>query len=157
VKLLAIPHPLNGVQRLLLSAWVGGMWAIGYVVAPVLFSSLDSRMQAGAIAGVLFTMLSWIGLVCGALILLLQLKARVGGMARAAWICVVLMLVITAIGQFGIQPIMAEMKTHVAPGTEMSGALRERFGMWHGISSILFLCSSVLGALAIWRSAPPAR
>lgn len=157
MKLLATTDPLNGLQRLLLSAWVGGMWAIGYVVAPVLFSALDSRIQAGAIAGTLFMILSWVGLTCGALILLLQWRAGTRGMARVAVLCVMLMLLITAIGEFGIQPIMADLKTLVAPGAEMSGAVRERFGMWHGISSSLFLCSSVLGALAIWRSTPPSR
>jgi len=154
VKLLANAHPLNGLQRLLLTVWVGGMWAIGYVVAPVLFSAIESRMQAGAIAGILFTILSWIGLGCGALILVLQWRAGARGISRVAVMSVMAMLVITAIGQFGIQPVMADLKTLVTPGTEMSGALRERFGMWHGISSVLFLCSSVLGALAVWRSGP---
>jgi len=154
VKLLRIAHPLNGLQRLLLTVWVGAMWAVGYLVAPVLFAAIESRMQAGAIAGILFTAVSWIGFVCGGLILLIQWRAGDRGLSGAAVVCIVAMLVMTSIGQFGLQPLMADIKTQFPAGVEMSGELRSRFGMLHGISSSLFLIASVLGALAIWRSAP---
>jgi hypothetical protein len=157
VKLLANAHPLNGVQRLLLTVWVGGMWAIGYLAVPILFAALDSRIQAGAIAGVMFTRLAWIGLACGAVILLLQWRAGGRGLPRIALGCVLAMLVITAIGEFGVGPQMAALKAQVVPGAEMADALRARFGMWHGVSSSLFLLASMLGALAVWRALPPLR
>ncbi|QID18155.1 DUF4149 domain-containing protein [Nitrogeniibacter mangrovi] len=147
-------HRLNGVQRVLLALWVGGMWAIGYLAAPVLFASLDSRMQAGAIAGILFSRLAWFGLVSGVVILGLQWRAGAAGLTRVALWCVGLMLIITAVGQFGIQPIMAGLKAQVAPGAQMSGAVRADFGMWHGISSSLFLVCSLLGVVALWRTTP---
>ncbi|MCH2219440.1 MAG: DUF4149 domain-containing protein [Dechloromonas sp.] len=34
-----------------IALWVGGLWAIGYIVAPVLFSSLGDRQLAGMVAG----------------------------------------------------------------------------------------------------------
>lgn len=148
----AIAHPSAGLQRLLLTLWVGAMWAIGYLAAPVLFGQLDSRMQAGAIAGILFTRVSWIGLVSGALILLLQLRSGRAGLDRIGVGCVLVMLVITAVGQFGIQPVMEGLKAQAGVGVEMSGALRERFALWHGVSSSLYLLASLFGALAIWRS-----
>jgi len=157
VKLLRITHPLNGVQRLLLTVWVGAMWAIGYIVAPVLFSAIDSRMQAGAIAGTLFSMVSWIGFVCGALVLTIHRLSGDGRLGRVAVLCVVAMLVLTAIGQFGLQPLMADIKAQFPAGVPMDGELKSRFGMLHGISSTLFLITSVLGAIAVWRSAPEDR
>ena len=33
-------------QRILLTAWVGGLWAIGYIAAPTLFATLDDRAMA---------------------------------------------------------------------------------------------------------------
>ena len=45
-----------------ISLWVGGMWAIGYLVAPVLFSSLGDRQLAGMVAGKLFALIGWFGL-----------------------------------------------------------------------------------------------
>jgi len=154
VKPFRIDHPLNGLQRLLLTVWVGAMWSIGYMVAPVLFAAIESRMQAGAIAGTLFTAVSWIGFVCGGLILLIQWRAGQRGLGRIAVSCIVTMLVVTSIGQFGLQPMMADLKAQVPVGTEMNGALRSQFGMLHGLSSSLFLLVSLLGALAVWRAAP---
>ncbi|WP_230968970.1 DUF4149 domain-containing protein [Nitrogeniibacter aestuarii] len=154
MKLFRIAHPLNGVQRLLLTVWVGAMWAIGYVAAPVLFAAIESRMQAGAIAGTLFSIVSWIGFLCGGLILLVQWRARHRGLSRVALSCIVAMLIITGVGQFGLQPMMADIKAQFPAGVEMSGELRSRFGALHGISSTLFLIASMLGALAVWRSAP---
>ena len=34
-----------------ITLWVGGLWAIGYIAAPVLFSSLGDRQLAGVVAG----------------------------------------------------------------------------------------------------------
>ena len=45
-----------------ITLWVGGMWAIGYMVAPVLFSSLGDRQLAGLVAGKLFSLIGWVGL-----------------------------------------------------------------------------------------------
>lgn len=154
MKFLRIDHPLNGLQRLLLTVWVGAMWAIGYLAAPVLFASIESRMVAGAIAGTLFTSVSWIGFVCGGLILLLQWHAGARGLDAVAISAVVIMLVITSIGQFGLQPMMADIKAQFPAGVEMSGDLRARFGLLHGVSSTLFLIVSLFGLLAVWRSVP---
>ena len=50
-----LPDKFSGLwpslERLLLALWVGGMLMVGYVVTPVLFSSLDTRLLAGAVAG----------------------------------------------------------------------------------------------------------
>jgi hypothetical protein len=32
-----------------ISLWVGGLWAVGYLAAPILFFSLDNRMLAGLV------------------------------------------------------------------------------------------------------------
>lgn len=41
----------------------------GYIVAPLLFHMLDDRMLAGQIAGQVFSWISRLGLVCGAILL----------------------------------------------------------------------------------------
>ncbi len=45
-------------QRILLTFWVGGLWAIGYVAVPVLFNMISDRYLAGGIAGRLFSIMS---------------------------------------------------------------------------------------------------
>lgn len=129
-----------------LTAWIGGMWAIGYVVAPTLFATLGDRQMAGLVAGKLFALMGWIGLGCGAYSLVFLL-GRLGGGAlkRAAFWLVFVILALTAVSQFGLQPLMAQLKAEAWPREVMETVLRDRFAAWHGISSILYLVQSVLG------------
>ena len=135
-------------EKLLLTLWVGSMWTVGYIVAPVLFKMLD-KSTAGNVAGQLFTIVSYLGLFCG-IALLANLIYRIGFNAQhwQLWVLVV-MLVIIAIGQFVLQPMMAELK---AAG--LTGAAVAQFGKLHGIASILFLLNS-LGGLALVVSGFP--
>jgi len=135
-------------DRILLTLWVGGMWTVGYVVAPTLFGVLDDRQLAGFIAGNLFTTMSYIGLVCGSLLLLGNCY-RTGFKDKTNYI-LILMLVLIAIGQFILQPMMAELK---AQGLVEGSVAAANFGKLHGVSSILFLITSIAGLLLI-LSAP---
>jgi hypothetical protein len=51
----------------------------------------------------------------------------------------------TLASQFGIQPLMAQMKADAWPREVMNSVLRDRFATWHGVSSVLYLVQSVLG------------
>ena len=135
-----------------ITLWVGGMWAIGYVAAPVLFSSLGDRQLAGLVAGKLFALIGWIGLGAAAW-LLVFLVVRWGGAVfkRAVFWLVVLMALMVAVSQFGIQPLMAQLKADALPREVMESVLRDRFATWHGVSSILYLVQSLLGLwLVVW-------
>ena len=127
-------------DRIFLTLWIGGMWIVGYVVVPVLFKMLE-RQLAGNVAGQLFTIMSYIGLVCGAL-LLASMLYRHGLSNWMQWRVVVLitMLVIILIGQSVLQPMMAELK---AAG--LQGDVATQFGRLHGVSSILFMINSLAG------------
>lgn len=138
----------------LISLWVGGMWAIGYLAAPVLFSSLGDRQLAGVVAGKLFLLIGWIGLGA-ALYLLVFLLVRWRGQVfgRSVFWLVILMAVFVAASQFGIQPLMVQMKADAWPRDVMESVLRDRFVTWHGISSILYLLQSLLGLwLIVWAN-----
>jgi hypothetical protein len=135
-----------------ITLWVGGMWAIGYLVAPVLFASLGDRQLAGMVAGKLFALIGWVGMGSAAW-LLVFLASRWGGqvLKRAVFWLVVVMVLMTAASQFGIQPLMAQLKLEALPREVMESVLRDRFAAWHGISSILYLVQSLLGLwLVIW-------
>ncbi|UCV27474.1 DUF4149 domain-containing protein [Ferribacterium limneticum] len=135
-----------------IALWVGGLWAIGYLVAPVLFSSLGDRQLAGMVAGKLFALIGWVGLGIAAY-LVIFLITRWGGQVfkRAVFWLVILMATMVAASQFGIQPLMAQLKVDALPREVMESVLRDRFAAWHGISSILYLMQSLLGLwLVVW-------
>lgn len=134
----------------LITLWVGAMWSIGYIVAPTLFGMLGDRALAGNVAGRLFSILGWIGI--GAAVYVLGFMfLRLGLRAFRSWVfwTVVAMLLTTFASQFGIQPLMAQMKADAWPREVMDTVMRGRFATWHGISSVLYLVQSALGLLLI--------
>lgn len=131
-----------------ITLWVGGLWAIGYVVAPTLFHELSgNRALAGNLAGRMFAMIAWIGIGCSGYLMLFQLLRRGAGAFKSGvfWL-VLLMLLLTLASHFGVQPVLAQLKAEALPREVMESVLRDRFARWHGISSVLYLIQSLLGA-----------
>ncbi|MEO5702691.1 MAG: DUF4149 domain-containing protein [Gammaproteobacteria bacterium] len=133
-------------QRVLLTLWVGGLWATGYLVAPLLFQVLDDRRLAGEIAGKIFSVMNYVGLACG-MVLLAAVIFQSGRDWLRAWQLWVLiaMLVLVSIGEFILQPMIHVLKAATPGGFIEGSASAARFGMLHGISSLLFLATSLLG------------
>lgn len=127
---------LPATERVLLTLWVGSLWVAGFVVAPLLFAELDDRALAGSVAGSLFSLTSYIGLGCGGLLLVLNGTT----FRRSNWraLVIVSMLLLVVIGQFVITPMVAELRVQGLTDTP-------RFGQLHGLASVLFIMTSVLG------------
>lgn len=138
---------LQPCVRIAVCLWVGSLWTAGYLVAPLLFHVLDDdRALAGQIAGRMFVLVGWVGLTCAAIVLVSLLVRRGGACLRARvfWLAASMCLLALAI-QFGIAPIMAQLKADALPRQVMESALRDRFATWHGISSGAYLLQSLLG------------
>lgn len=134
-------------ERILLTLWVGGMWTTGFIVAPTLFNMLDDRMLAGKLAGQLFTIMSYIGVVASLVLLAAQLMQSSSKHLQNWRVWVLLsMLSIILIGQFILQPMMAELKSS---GLLAGSVQSQSFGRLHGLASILFLINSVLGLVLV--------
>jgi len=149
----------DALHDVALTLWVGGLWVIGYLVAPTLFATLSNdRQTAGLLAGRLFESMGWVGLAC-AVYLLLFVLLRVGTTALRRWNfwLLVLMLLLTAVSQFGVQPLLAQLKADALPREVMESVLRNRFAAWHGVSSILYLVQTLLGLLLVTSSGRPTR
>jgi hypothetical protein len=143
---------LPGVRVLLVTFWVGSLWTVGYLAAPTLFATLPDRALAGSIAGSLFRVQAWVSVGCGLLLLLLFLADRDFAKRRDCVVLVVLMLVCLSVGYFGLQPFMAALReAAVANGGVMTDAARARFGVLHGMASVIYLLQSGLGVLLVLR------
>ncbi|MBY0578320.1 MAG: DUF4149 domain-containing protein [Burkholderiales bacterium] len=143
-------NPGQSLQEIAVTLWVGGLWITGYMAAPVLFASLPDRMLAGMLAGKMFTVISYIGLIC-AIYLLVYRVYRLGASAlrEGFFWAVLLMLLLTCAAHFGIQPVIERLKEAALPRDVMQSVFRDRFQTWHGISSILYLVQSVLGLFLV--------
>ena len=135
---------------LVLTAWVGALWAIGYLAAPILFAHLSDRTLAGTLAGHMFSVLGWMGLACGCFLLVFMvLRLGAGAMKRLQFWLIMLMLLLTAAQLFGLQPLIAQLRSESVPRELAEAAARSRFATWHGVASVLYLLQSVVGVFAV--------
>jgi hypothetical protein len=138
---------------LLITLWAGSLWTVGYLAAPVLFASLPDRSLAGSIAGMLFRAQAWLSLACGLLILLLLWLDKSWSSKRTSVILVIAMLACVSIGYFALQPFMAEIRAAAANnGGIMDEVMRARFGMLHGVASLIYLLQSVLALVLVTKT-----
>jgi len=144
---------LRLARTLLITLWAGSLWAVGYLAAPLLFATLPDRTLAGTIAGSLFRAEAWLSLACGILLLAIF---RSDTTLQGRTICtriVIVMLVCVVVGYFGLQPFMAEIRAAAAQaGGVMDDAMRMRFGVLHGVASIIYLLQSVAAIVLVLKT-----
>jgi hypothetical protein len=134
--------------------WVGSLWTIGYLVAPTLFSILPDRVLAGTIAGQLFRIEAWLSLACAVALILLVIFSdhdRNPRQRKVVLAVVCGMLVCTLVGYFGLQPLMAALREAAGPNGVMGSDARIKFGVLHGISSVIYLIQSLLGVALVLK------
>jgi hypothetical protein len=124
-------------ERLIQTLWVGALWTVGYIVAPALFQHLDSA-QAGRLAGELFTVVAFLSVACGTLLLLARIGPAPDPQRRLRGRLVALMMILVAVGEWGVRPVMEAAR--LPDGTPGPG-----FGLWHGVASVLYLLASLGG------------
>lgn len=140
------------LNPLLLTLWVGALWMTA-ITASVLFQTIPDRQLAGQVAGRLFTIVSYIGLGSG-LWLLVQRLASEGFSAfkQGLFWVVFMMWVLVLIGEFGIQPLLAQLKASALPNDVMQSVFASRFRTWHGVASIAYLVECLLGVWLVVKS-----
>jgi hypothetical protein len=145
---------LTRLRWLVAALWAGSLWTVGYLVAPTLFAILPDRMLAGSIAGAMFRNQAWLSLVC-ALLLLALLQWGASELAprrrRGLMLTVLAMLACTLTIQLGIQPVMTALREAAGPAGIGASPQSARFGMLHGVSSVMYLIQSVLAGFLIAR------
>lgn len=141
------------LASLFITAWVGSLWAIGYLAVPVLFHAQPDKQLAGMLAGQMFIGAGYTGMVCGAYLIWFHIsQSGLAAFRQQTFRIVLSMFLITLIIQFRIQPAMSELKTQALPLDIMHSDLYGRFKMLHGISSIAYLTESLLGILLVIKS-----
>ena len=138
---------------ILVTAWVGGLWAIGYLAAPALFYTLDDKQLAGLLAGRMFGWVAYLGLFSAFYLLIHRvMRSGTAALKQGFFWGVVAMLLLTLAGQYGIQPILAQLKAQAGAVDVMQSVLADRFRAWHGVASIGYLLESLLGIAVVLKS-----
>jgi 4-amino-4-deoxy-L-arabinose transferase-like glycosyltransferase len=142
--------PLNFAgERLLLTLWVGALWAIGYLAVPLAFVTFD-QTTAGNYAGVLFQAVNMLGQLSGAVLILTKLYQHRGKVMQywRFWLLLAMVL-ITLLFSFYLHPEMADIKQQ---GWQTNAELKARFDLLHSLSESAYLMLSLLGLILVLSS-----
>ncbi|MFZ3039125.1 MAG: DUF4149 domain-containing protein [Polynucleobacter sp.] len=147
-----------GAQRLFIliaGLWVGSLLAVGYLVAPAIFSTMTDRQAAGMVAGSIFKLEAYLSLiVCIGLMVLANLLVNRGlNQFRLIRWLLLAMLLCSVSAAFVFIPWMNALRDNalVQGMPVMLSPSATLFGRLHGVSSILFTLQSLLGILLVWR------
>ncbi len=142
---------LPRLNLIVVTLWVGALWMTG-LTAYLLFDSLQDKQLAGNLAGKLFTIVSYIGAV-SAFYLLIQRLLNYGtaSLKQGFFWAVFFMLLLILVGHFGIQPILAQLKTDALPNDVMQSVFANRFRTWHGVASVAYLVQCLLGFVLVLK------
>ena len=139
---------IERLENLTLAIWIGCMIGVGYIAAPVLFATLDDRQLAGMLAGKMFHVVTIIGLISGGLLLALRYRDVSVELFKIwrGWL-LLLMLVCVAGSMFVLQPMIVEVK---ALGLIEGSDAAKKFGMLHGVSSLVYMVTVVCGCVLLF-------
>lgn len=147
-----------GAQRLFIliaGLWVGSLLAVGYLVAPAIFSTMTDRQAAGMVAGSIFKLEAYLSLiVCIGLMVLANLLVNRGlNQFRLIRWLLLAMLLCSISAAFIFIPWMNTLRDNalVQGMPVMLSPSATLFGRLHGVSSILFMLQSLLGITLVWR------
>lgn len=131
---------------MLVTAWAGSLWSVGFLVAPLLFASLPSRELAGDAARQLFMAVEYFGLICGLLLLMLT-RLRYGRwLVRFEAQLVGIMLVLTTLSLLVIDPWLDQLR-------RTNGGGSSAFLWAHAAASAVYLLLSLLALWLVLRDA----
>jgi hypothetical protein len=144
---------VHGARLLVAVLWAGSLWALGFVAAPTVFHMVGS-VEAGNIVGALLERQAWIAMACavvlaGLVSMASDLDAR---RRRALFIVIGAMLGCALVVYLGLQPAMARMREAAGPAGVRASADWTMFATMHGVSQVLHLVESVLGAVLVLKA-----
>lgn len=139
------------LNLIVVTLWVGALWMTG-LTAYILFDTLSDRQLAGNLAGKLFTIVSYIGVVSAFYLLIQRLLAYgTSSLKQGFFWAVFFMLLLILAGHFGIQPLLAQLKTDALPNDVMQSVFANRFKTWHGVASVAYLMQCLLGFVVVLK------
>ncbi|MBY4595316.1 DUF4149 domain-containing protein [Ottowia caeni] len=121
--------------------WWGSLTALGFMVVPMLFAHLPTLSMAGQMAAKLFAAQTWVSVVCGVLLLVLN---RPGGKSPADQHNVALMV-------FILLGLLLALLVEYAVAPRI--VARENLRLWHTSGSVMYGVQWLCAAVVLWRMA----
>lgn len=119
--------------------WWGSLTVVGFLVVPLLFALLPTPAMAGNVAARLFTAQTWVSVVCGLVLILVNRPGGASAMVRrvdAALVFVLLGLVLALLVEFAVAP-------HIRA--------RDNLRLWHSVGTVMYTVQWLCAAAVLWR------
>jgi hypothetical protein len=155
---------LRFLMFLSLTVWIGGIIFLSFVEAPTAFHVLPSRQLAGTVVGHSLGILHWMGLFSGVVFLgsSMLLSSLTTGTAKplaVRHILIVLMLLLTAVSQFGISPKMATLRAQfgdidTVPATDPGRVQFDSLHVWSVRLEVAVLAMGIATLFCTARQIP---
>ncbi len=136
--------------------WVGSFIAIGFLVVPVLFSTLGDRQVAGFVAASLFKIQAYLGVILSTSLMLLAnylVRQGLNAFRLLRWILLG-MLACAIAAAFILIPWMNSLRDQALylglSVRESSNAVL--FSRLHSVSSTIYLIEALLGLALVWKT-----
>jgi len=144
---------LANLRLLVASLWAGSVWAVSYLAAPSAFAVLDST-RAGNVVGTMLTRVAWLAIVLALLLTVLVWRSSDLDARRRRWLYALAggMLACSLVVYLGLQPLMAGIREGAGPAGVRASPQWGMFAALHGVSQLLYLVESVLGAILVVKS-----
>jgi hypothetical protein len=144
---------IANLRLLLASLWAGSVWAVSYLAAPSAFAALDGTL-AGNVVGIMLTRLAWLSIAAAPLLALLVARSPDLDAKRRRWLFWLAggMLACSLAVYLGLQPMMAAIRESAGPAGVRASPQWGTFAALHGVSQLLYLIESILGALLVVKS-----
>jgi uncharacterized membrane protein len=154
---------LRVASLLALAIWVGGLAVLGFVVAPLVFSTLEAQDPAGgrALAGLVFGAVfarfqDWAWVLGAGLIMLLGARALLGPRPRRLgwrlW-TIAAMLALSLYTAFVLTPRIDRIRRDTAGSVSSlpdTDPRKQEFGRLHGLSNVFMLVTLLGGVGLLW-------
>ncbi len=122
----------------LAALWWGSLCAVGFMVVPMLFIHLETPAMAGQMAAKLFTVQSWVSLVCG-LLLLLATQRFNHGVSHTPSPWVIGGMLCALLIEVGVKP-------HILA--------RDNLALWHNLGTFLYALQWECAGKVLWGLSP---
>jgi hypothetical protein len=141
------------LRLLIASLWAGSVWAVSYLAAPSAFAVLGSSL-AGNVVGTMLTRLAWLSIALAPLLAVLVWRSIDLDAKRRRWLYWLAgsMLACSLAVYLGLQPMMASIREAAGPAGVRASPQWGTFAALHGVSQVLYLLESVLGAMLVVKS-----
>jgi predicted membrane-bound spermidine synthase len=138
------------LRVLMVALWLGLIVTLATVAAPTAFALLE-RAVAGQVAGRMFRIEATVGLIAAMVLMLIERRLATQADRQRTWVPTATLwlalgaMFCTVLGYWGLQPMMEAAR---------EAGDHARFGLLHGLSSLIFAFKGLLLLALLWRISP---